>query len=171
MGLFKKLKAAKSNMDAVISAHNDLIKKCENMTPEELKEVDDTALGEFLMERFYENWDLSDCKHDAQRVYFVVVNLQYEVANGGLQQFFDNSSNACAPYVSASLAAIGAPEAKALFDRYISQNGIDVQNYDDVDIGNSDDFDDEYYEMMGDIDSLLLQFARDNMNDMMEHDA
>ena len=168
MGLFKKLKAFKADVDAIVSEHNDLIEKCESMTPEELKELDDITLGDFLLERLYENNDLNDCKNDAQRVYFVVVSLQFEVANGGLQQFFDNSSSECAPYVSASLEAIGALDAKVLFDNYISENGIDLKNPDDVDIDNSDDFDDEYYDMMGNIDSLLLQYARNNINEITE---
>lgn len=63
-----------------------------------------------------------------QRYCYALNLLEMEVNNGGLCQFFVNSSRAEAPYISDGLAAIGAREHKELFDGFVGRYGIDVKD-------------------------------------------
>ncbi len=65
---------------------------------------------------------------NAQKFVYSLNRLEAEVNNGGLCQFFVNSSSECAPYVSEALAAVGALEIKELFDNFIIENNIDVND-------------------------------------------
>ena len=66
--------------------------------------------------------------NDHQKVVYALDYLEMEVNNGGLCQFFVNSSRVVAPYVSDYMALIGASEHKALFDGFISQHRIDLND-------------------------------------------
>ena len=52
--------------------------------------------------------------------------FEMEVNNGGLCQFFVNSSSDCAPFISEALEAIGATELRNLFEQFVNDNDIDV---------------------------------------------
>ena len=68
-----------------------------------------------------------------------------EMMNGGLYQFFANSSRIFAPILSASLEQLNAKKHKTHFNEFIKKHKIDV---DDLDLFISDDVDDfmEKYE-------------------------
>ena len=95
----------------------------------------------------------------ARRTVFVLNIFDAEVQNGGLCQFFVNSSRIAAPYVSKALAAVGAEEHRKLFDTFIETNHIDVRDLDSFRIFgirgfkrqhkryDFDAFDDRYYEL------------------------
>lgn len=73
----------------------------------------------------------------AQKVFYSVNYLDIEVQNGGLCQFFVNSSRAVAPLISEYLEVIGAKDHKRLYDDFISQNQINLAdlssfNVDDI---------------------------------------
>ncbi len=63
-----------------------------------------------------------------QKVLYALNSLESEVNNGGLCQFFVNSSRLMAPYISEYLGIIGAEAHKQLFDHFIQVNGIDVRD-------------------------------------------
>ncbi len=63
-----------------------------------------------------------------QKVIYVLTQFESEVNNGGLCQFFANSSRECAPYMSDALSKVGATEIQNLFDQFVSQNKIDVND-------------------------------------------
>ena len=63
-----------------------------------------------------------------QKVFFALNYLEMEVNNGGLCQFFVNSSRVLAPYISEYLGIIGATEHKQLFDGFIQKNNIDLSD-------------------------------------------
>ena len=65
---------------------------------------------------------------DPQKVFFALNYLEMEVNNGGLCQFFVNSSRVLAPYISEYLGIIGATEHKQLFDGFIQKNNIDLSD-------------------------------------------
>lgn len=65
---------------------------------------------------------------DEVKYVYSLNEFEMEVNNGGLCQFFVNSSSECAPYISKALAAIGANELKTLFDNFINENNIDVND-------------------------------------------
>lgn len=94
-------------------------------------------------------------------------------------QFFVNSSGECAPYISPALDAIGANELKTLFDNFILENNIDVNDLSSFKIDDIsqyeeqtkrfdfDSFDDKFYEN-GDIHQQIIDYARKNMEQIMK---
>jgi hypothetical protein len=95
----------------------------------------------------------------ARRTVFVLHTFDMEVQNGGLCQFFVNSSRCAAPYVSEALAAVGAEDHRKLFDEFIAANHINVNDLDSFRVSSVrgfrkqtkrfdfDAFDDRYYEL------------------------
>ena len=93
-----------------------------------------------------------------QKFVYSLNKFEAEVNNGGLCQFFVNSSSECAPYISKALEAVGAIELKTLFDDFISENNIDVNDLSSFKINDIDEyeaqterfdfdsFDDKFYE-------------------------
>jgi len=73
----------------------------------------------------------------------LVYSLNYflrEVNNGGLCQFFVNSSSECAPFISKSLEVVGALDVKNLFDKFIEENNIDVNDLSSFKISSVEEF-------------------------------
>lgn len=73
----------------------------------------------------------------------LVYSLNYflrEVNNGGLCQFFVNSSSECAPFISKALEAVGALDVKNLFDKFVEENNIDVDDLSSFKIESVDEF-------------------------------
>ena len=110
----------------------------------------------------------------ARRTVFVVNIFDMEIQNGGLCQFFVNSSRSAAPYVSQALTAIGADAHRKLFDEFIETNGIDVNDLDSFKIKRIEDFqkqakrfdfdafDDRYYELEP-LTDLVADYIRENI--------
>lgn len=124
-------------------------------------------------------YDLKEQKLLREQVLMYTLHkLLAEVNNGGLCQFFVNSSRDCAPYVSEALAAVGAVEIKDLYDRFVSDNGIDVNDLSSFKITKLEDyeaqterfdfdaFDDKFY-----ADTTLyrkiLAYARENLDKIL----
>ena len=105
---------------------------------------------------------------------YALTQFEAEVNNGGLCQFFVNSSGECAPYVSRALAAVGADGLKALYERFLRENGIDpkdlssfklrsVAEYEDqVARFDYDSFDDAFYADCN-IHTQIIAYIRDNV--------
>ena len=91
---------------------------------------------------------------------YTLIKLEAEVNNGGLCQFFVNSSRDCAPYVSEALAAVGAMETKSHFDRFVAENGIDVQELSSFRISRLEEF--EAQTKRFDFDAFDDRFYEDN---------
>lgn len=75
-----------------------------------------------------------------QKVLYALNSLESEVNNGGLCQFFVNSSRMMAPYISEYMGIIGADAHKQLFDGFIQANGIDVYDLSSFQIHRTADF-------------------------------
>lgn len=115
---------------------------------------------------------------EAQVLVYSLMQLEMEVNNGGLCQFFVNSSGECAPYISNALDAIGACKMKSLFDRFILENHIDVNDLSSFKIESIeeyeaqterfdfDSFDDAFYEDE-DFHQQLIDYARKNLAQIM----
>lgn len=114
-----------------------------------------------------------------QRNVYTLICFEREVNNGGLCQFFTNSSSICAPYVSGALAAVGADDIRYAYDDFVSKNNIDIhdlsqfevdsieefsQNYERFDF---DEFDDRFYDEDGFTDRLI-DYARRNIEQMLK---
>ena len=152
-------------------------KKLRNMPRAELMVMDD--------EDFYDAvscvtedavYDFAEQKGLAQELIFAytLTKFEMEVNNGGLCQFFVNSSRETAPYVSDALEAVGAAGIKALFDGFIKDNGIDVNDLSSFKLSRVEDyeaqterfdfdsFDDRFYEDC-DLHLRIIAYARKNV--------
>lgn len=63
---------------------------------------------------------------EEQCIFYAISYLEMEVNNGGLCQFFVNSSRVVAPIVSDYMEIIGATEHKKLYDAFIEKHQINL---------------------------------------------
>ena len=75
-----------------------------------------------------------------QKVLYALNSLEPEVNNGGLCQFFVNSSRMMAPYISEYMEIIGADAHRQLFNGFIQANSIDVHDLSSFRIQRTEDF-------------------------------
>ena len=68
---------------------------------------------------------------EPEAIYLSVYRLQLEAYNGGIKQFFTNSSGVFTPYLPGALTKIGADEMRVRFEDAVSIIGADVDWYDD----------------------------------------
>lgn len=106
-----------------------------------------------------------------QRIFYAVSYLEMEVNNGGLCQFFVNSSRIVAPFVSEYMGIIGATEHKKLYDTFTEKHQInlyDLSSFDSetVEIFQSqyerfpfDEYDDKFYEFEP-LQNYLIPFVQ-----------
>ena len=115
---------------------------------------------------------------DEQKFVYSLNKFEAEVNNGGLCQFFVNSSSECAPYVSDALAIVGAIELKTLFDNFISENKIDTNDLSSFKISSIDEyeaqterfdfdsFDDKFYEDEN-LHNQIIDYARKHIEKLI----
>lgn len=151
--------------------------KLKALSNEELLALSDEELYDALeIICYYVVYDINNADlTNEQRVCSTLLNLNSEVNNGGLCQFFVNSSRVAAPFVSESLSVIGADKTKELFDSFISENNIDLKDLSSFIIKDLsefaeqnnrypfDDFDNKYYEI-GEVNDLMIRYARENID-------
>ena len=119
--------------------------KYRNMGTEDLLALDDEDLYD-AVSCICEDviCELSDeTLNNPQRYVYSLIQFEMEVNNGGLCQFFVNSSSECAPYISSALAEIGASEMQHLYDNFISSNNIDVNDLSSFKIDDIDEYEDQ----------------------------
>lgn len=152
------------------------------MSCEKLKALDNSELcyavtirlwnkTEFTAETFDEEIEVLNEK---EKLFFSVNEYLMEVENGGLLQFFCNRGDFIAPLLSSHLEAIGATQHKKLFEDFVKDNNLDLENLDafhtdDVDkyIQLSeeypfDEFDEKFYELTS-LEEYLGEFVRNNI--------
>ena len=124
-------------------------------------------------------YDIEDKKiNDKQKFVYSLNKFEAEVNNGGLCQFFVNSSSECAPYVSNALAAVGAINLKKLFDDFITENNIDIKDLSSFKISNIDEyeaqterfdfdgFDDKFYEYEN-LHQQIIDYSRKHVEQLI----
>lgn len=157
-------------------------KRCEEykqMTDSQLLALDDDALFEAVWDVLsYDIDELNDIANECQKVFYTLSYFEMEINNGGLCQFFVNSSREWAPYVSESLKMIGDDKIKKAFDDFIFRNNIDVndlssfviENLSEFEVQNKrydfDSFDDYFYEN-SELHQLLIDYARNNIDKLI----
>lgn len=109
--------------------------------------------------------------NEEQRIFYAVNYLEMEVNNGGLCQFFVNSSRMVAPIVSEYMGIIDATEHKKLYDTFIEKHQInlfDLSSFDceTVETFQSqyerypfDEYDDAFYELEP-LQNYLIPFVK-----------
>lgn len=182
MGLFKKIKEFLAFRKALKKSIEEFEKQNAvylTLTTEGLKELPEEELFSAVWARTYKRVDeLEDFRAlpEKQRIFYAVNLLEAEVNNGGLCQFFVNSSREVAPYISEYLGVIGAMEHKELFDNFIEENQIDVNDLtsficEDVEEFSEqterypfDDYDDAFYELEP-LEEYLTSFIKNNIDE------
>lgn len=117
--------------------------------------------------------------YGAKRIFYIVNYFDMEIQNGGLCQFFVNSSRLVAPYILECLIKINAVSYKELLETFIADNHISLDDLDSFIIDDVsqfevqmsrypfDEFDDSYYELYEKepLENLLMNYARQHIDD------
>lgn len=105
------------------------------LSQEELKALPDDALFDALTARAEAKLikaggfiDGIDSLSDAEKVFYIASYYEMEVNNGGLCQFFVNSSRMLAPRLPDCLREIGADEHAKLFETFVADNGMTLMS-------------------------------------------
>ncbi len=153
-------------------------KKLREMGAEELLKLNDDMFYDAML--CIINDTIVDLQHETyteeQINLYTLMSFETEVNNGGLCQFFVNSSRECAPYVSGALNEIDALEIKNLFDEFVLKNNIDlndlfeihsIEEYNTLEEKyDFDGFDEKFYKDEN-FTSRILSYARKNINKIL----
>ena len=97
------------------------------LSPKKLLEAA-VSRAEYRMQDYYYADDGFAALNRTQKIIYTAYWLELEVNNGGLCQFFTNSSRVTAPFVSEALEAIGATKHKKLYDGFTAKYRIDTRD-------------------------------------------
>ena len=75
-----------------------------------------------------------------QRTVYILSIYDMEIQNGGLCQFFVNSSRSLAPYVNPCLKTVEAEGHSQLFSEFVTNNQLDPHNLDSFEITNAEEY-------------------------------
>jgi hypothetical protein len=186
MGLFGAIKAffaLRKNLAKELEEIREREARYPVMTTDELAALDDEELFEAVNVRTENKVDsfeeLTEGFHSlnaSQKVFYALNWLEMEVNNGGLCQFFVNSSRVAAPFVSEYMGVVGADAHKKLFDEFIKKSNINVTELSFFDIEKIeefeekaesypfDDYDEAYYEMEP-LQTYLQKYIREHVAD------
>ena len=187
MSFFSRIKdffSRKRQISEFIKAEAERTARYLAMNTEELSALSDDELFSAAISRTaslldpFDDYEKGlDSMNESQRVFCSVNWFDSEINNGGLCQYFVNSSRVTAPFISDCLGKIGAFEHKKLYDGFIKRNGIDTKDLSAFDIGDLsefeeknkmypfDEFDDAFYELEP-LESFLKKYARDHIEDL-----
>jgi len=103
-----------------------------NLTSEELAALGAGEIVEAAIYRIDHRYELpmyggevSDRMSPVERTIYAIHLFDLEFENGGLCQFFANSSRCAAPYLAEALEDIGMAQAAELYRTFLSTHGID----------------------------------------------
>ncbi len=150
---------------------------------EDLLSLSDDDLFETI---YFQNIDIAEKAEDedkeleqftgARKTVYVLGLFDSEIQNGGLCQFFVNSTRVVAPLVSEALKEVGAVEHSNLFEEFITINNIDVCDLESFKIFSVrgykkqtkrfdfDSFDDKYYELPA-LQEKVVAYIKNNINE------
>ena len=152
-----------------------------------MAELDDETLAEVLRVRVLHvaeaeyNFDFVQALQgmsSSVRTAFILFCFDAEIQNGGLCQFFVNSTRETAPYVSEALRLTGADEYASIFDEFCADTGIDLNDLSSFIIDDSidyeaqterypfDQFDDDYYMLYEEkpLEQYIARYARAHLS-------
>ena len=176
---FKELKKIEKSIDEFMQNQRCYLE----MPSSELNSLTDDELFEAVVtrtankvDRFERITDGIDSLKHAERVFYVASYYEMEVYNGGLCQFFVNASRDLAPMLADCLGEISAFDHKALFEGFVQDNGIDVNDLSSFLIDDVNDypaqterypfdaFDRAFYELKP-IQELLPSYVRSHVSE------
>lgn len=150
---------------------------------EELLTLSDEDLFETVE---MQNYDIIDDAEDvdeqlkllsgARKTVYILSMFDAEIQNGGLCQFYANSSSAVAPFVSEALKCVGAQEHLKLFEEFNKNNNIDVCDLESFKVRSIrgfkkqtkrfdfDAFDDSYYDLPA-LQDKSIAYIKNNISE------
>lgn len=164
-------------------------KECYEMPIEDLRELTGDDFLEVLWSRIlYEEGDMEPEEsltyfQGAKRTFYIIEYFDMEVQNGGLCQFFVNSSKEVAPYLLDSLEEVQAFPYKELLEKFVRDNGILLDDLSSFVIEDFDElqdefakqsarypfeeFDDAYYELYGEepLGDFLEKYCKEHIGE------
>lgn len=140
--------------------------------------LSDSEINDYIID-LWVNYDENNKYTQEQLVVISLTAYDSEINNGGLNQFFSNSSREFAPIISDSLDKVKALKHKELFDNFIKENKIDLKKLESFDTDNVDEFiaqydeypfdefDSEYYQLES-LTNLILAYSKNNYNKIIK---
>lgn len=117
---------------------------------------------------------LSEISPEYKTVYILSI-YDMEIQNGGLCQFFVNSSRLLAPHVDDCFQTINAQEHKKLFNEFVTNNNIDLEHLESFEIEDVNEytaqtmrydfeaFDNAYIELTP-LQDYIVSYIKDNIS-------
>ena len=181
MGFFKQIK---QSLDFIRTMKAEMIRQQEmrqtyvSISPAQMVALPNeelfaaaTARIDAIADGFDDVMEGFQAMSEHQRLVYALNYWQMEVNNGGLCQFFVNSSRCLAPYIGQYLRSVGADNHADLYEGFIRRNGIDTHDLSSFQISRVKDFeaqtqrypfdtfDDAFYELPG-LEELLTAYIR-----------
>lgn len=187
MGLIKTIKKSFARAKAVgmqAKAELEEAARYRSMTRAEAELLPDKALWDCVSFRLcrLEAAQVLAEESLARRAVYTVDTFDREVQNGGLCQYFVNSSRETAPELEEALSQVGAESFRKLFHNFVTENDIDVTQLDSFVIHSAeefvaqnerypfDEFDEAYYELYErePLDALCTAYIRRHLGDFFD---
>ncbi len=144
----------------------------EPLTIQALMELEDVDFFEAIYDRVLakEYRDMNE----AERLFYLISMFDMEIQNGGLCQYFTNTEPEELRQLSDALHALGAAEHRALFEKFIADNRINLQKPKGFRVRSQlgywmllkkypfDAFDDAYMQLQP-LQDILTAYARTNI--------
>lgn len=185
MGLFDSL-STMLEFGKSISEQRKRERQYLTMTSDELSALSDDELYRAVLCRLEKRVsgysDLSDglaALDEKQRLLYALDMYNSEIQNGGLCQFFANSSRSAAPYISGYLSSINAEVHRRLYDDFVKKFGLDTgDGLSAFDVNDSaqyemlyerypfDEFD-EAFGRLAPLDDILKKYIRSDLNSLI----
>lgn len=148
---------------------------------EDILKLDDEEFYETIECLCYDIvYDINDQNIDHHFILiYSLFEFESEVNNGGLCQFFVNSSRLCAPYLQEALEMIGAYDIKELLNHFLLENQIDVNDLSSFQIKKREDyekqtkrydfdsFDQAFYEN-DDFHKKIIYYCRNHIDELLK---
>lgn len=167
----------------IVVAISIIILFSKNETSSSKDILGDNEINDYIIDLWI-NYDSNNTYTKEQLVVISLTAYDSEINNGGLCQFFSNSSKEFAPNISNSLEEINAIKHKDLFDKFIKDNKINLKELDSYESDNVEDFidkyddipfedfDRKYYELEKEesITNLLIEYTKSNYNEIIKEE-
>ena len=129
ISVIKDLFSLKKEMDKYLAENNERQARYLAMSAADMELLSGDELFDAVLCRTehivdgFDAWEEGvNSLNSSQKLFYCVNWLETEVNNGGLCQFFVNSSRMAAPLVSAYMGMIGAEEHQKLYDDFLHYN-------------------------------------------------
>lgn len=167
----------------IVAAISIIILFSKNETSSSKDILGDNEINDYIIDLWI-NYDSNNTYTKEQLVVISLTAYDSEINNGGLCQFFSNSSKEFAPNISNSLEEINAIKHKDLFDKFIKDNKINLKELDSYESDNVEDFidkyddlpfedfDRKYYELEKEesITNLLIEYTKSKYNEIIKEE-